>query len=187
MYIIGISGSPRVGGNTDVLLDKALEGAKAKGARTEKIILNDLKISPCQECEKVKDDGTCKIEDDFQGLYEKIKKADGIILASPIFFGSLSAQTKAMIDRFQCAWRYKYVLKKNISEKTRPGVFISVEGSKREDFFENAKSIVRNFFATAEIKYEGDAFAPGVEGKGDVAKLKDLTEKAFALGQNLIK
>src|SRR3989338_614183 len=108
MYVLGINGSPRIGGNTNLLLDKALEGAKNKGAKIEKVILNKLKIVPCQECEVVRDDGTCKIEDDFQPLYDKIKKADAIILASPIFFGSLSAQTKIMIDRFQCYWRYKY-------------------------------------------------------------------------------
>jgi multimeric flavodoxin WrbA len=95
------------GGNTDILLDKVLEGARNRGANTEKVILNTLKFSPCQECEKVREDGTCRIKDDMQPLYEKIKKADALILASPIFFGSLSAQTKMMIDRFQCLWLAK--------------------------------------------------------------------------------
>ena len=136
MRVLGISGSPRKGGNTDTLLDKALEGARSKGAETEKVILNDLRMVPCQECEKVRDDGTCKIEDDFQGLYEKIKKADALILASPIFFGSLSAQTKIMIDRFQCYWRYKQGRK---TKDERPGALILVEANTRESFFEKAK------------------------------------------------
>ena len=101
MNILGINGSPRIGGNTDILLDKALEGAKDKGAVIEKIILNTFKFSPCQECENIKDDGTCIVEDDMQIIYKKIEEADAVILASPIFFGSLSAQTKMMIDRFQ--------------------------------------------------------------------------------------
>jgi multimeric flavodoxin WrbA len=165
MYILGINGSPRIGGNTDVLLDKALEGAKAKGAKVEKVILNKLKMVPCQECEKVKDDGTCIIKDDFQPLYKKIKDCDGLILASPIFFGSLSAQTKIMIDRFQCHWRYKYILKKDKAAGQRPGALILVEASKRKDFFDNAKSIVKNFFATANIEYKGELFCPGVDDK----------------------
>ena len=68
MKVLGISGSPRIGGNTDSLLDKALEGARSKGAKTNKIIINKLKMSGCQECSKVKDDGTCQINDDFQIL-----------------------------------------------------------------------------------------------------------------------
>ena len=61
MKIIGIGGSPRIGGNADILLDKALEGARSIGAETEKVILNTLKIAPCQECENLKDDGSCII------------------------------------------------------------------------------------------------------------------------------
>ena len=97
MKVLGISGSPRRGGNTDILLDRILEGTESKGAEVEKIILNKLKFVPCQECENIKDDGTCIIEDDMQLVYEKIKQSDALILASPIFFGSLSAQTKMMI------------------------------------------------------------------------------------------
>ena len=185
MYVLGINGSPRIGGNTDILLDKALEGAKSKGAKTEKVILNNLKMSTCQECEKVRDDGTCIVEDDFQALYEKVKKADALILASPIFFGSLSAQTKIMIDRFQCYWRYKYILKKATSQKTKPGAFISVEGSKREDFFNNAKSIVKNFFATIDINYKRELFCPGIDDRGAITRHPDFLQKAFELGGKL--
>jgi len=196
MYILGISGSPRKGGNTDILLDKALEGAKSKGAETEKIILNNLKMVPCQECEKVKDDGTCKIEDDFQALYVKIMKADALILATPIFFGSLSAQAKIMIDRFQCLWRYKYILKNRIplpagkpdsppGGEKRPGALILVEASKRESFLENARSIVKNLFATIEVDYAKELFCTGLEGKWDVLKHQDFLEKASRLGEGL--
>lgn len=185
MFVLGINGSPRIGGNTDILLDKALEGARAKGAKTEKIILNNLKMSPCQECEKVRDDGGCIVEDDFQLVYEKIKKADALILASPVFFGSLSGQTKIMIDRFQCYWRYKYILKKANPKKTKPGAFISVEASTRQNFFDNAKSIVKNFFATINMDYKNELFCPGLEGKEDVLEHKDFLKAAFELGKRL--
>jgi len=186
MYIIGISGSPRIGGNTDILLDKALEGARKKGAETEKIILNNLKMMPCQGCEKVKDDGTCLVEDDFQAVYEKLKKADGVILASPIFFGSLSAQTKILVDRLQCYWRYRYVLKKAKAGKTRPGVFICVEASERESFLENAKSIVKNMFATLDLDYANELLCRALEEKGAVLKHPEMLEKAYELGYGLV-
>ncbi len=185
MYVLGINGSPRIGGNTDILLDKALEGAKSKGARTEKVILNTLKFSACQECEDVGDDGTCIIEDDMQTLYRKIEEADAIILASPIFFGGLSAQTKMMIDRFQCLWRAKYILKKSTFKKKRRGLFISVESSKRMDFFDNARSIVKNLFATIDVEYGEELFCAGVDKKGSILEHPDTLNDAFALGERI--
>lgn len=186
MYVLGINGSPRIGGNTDILLDKALQGAESKGGKTEKVILNNLKLAPCQECEKVLDDGTCIVKDDFQELYKKITEADAVILASPIFFGSLSAQTKIMIDRFQCYWRYKYMLKKPTPGKIKPGMLILAEASQRESFLDNAKSIVRNFFATIGAAYKEELFCPGLEGKGDVLKHADFLDKSFESGKGLI-
>jgi len=186
MNVLGINGSPRTGGNTDVLLDEALKGARAKGSRIEKSILNNLKFSPCQECENVRDDGTCIIEDDLQPIYQKIDEADVIILASPIFFGSLSAQMKMMIDRFQCLWRAKYVIKRDMGEKKKKGGFISVEASTREDFFDNAKSIIKNFFAVIDVDYQEELLCPGVSEKGDMLKHPNFLREAFELGKNLI-
>ncbi|MFC1508066.1 flavodoxin family protein [Candidatus Omnitrophota bacterium] len=184
--ILGISGSPRPGGNTDILLDKALEGAKSKGVEIEKIILDDLKFSPCKECENAKDDGSCLLKDDMQEVYRKIKAADAIIFASPIFFGSLSAQAKMMIDRFQCPWRAKYILKKDIGYKKIKGAFISVESSNRKDFFENARSIVKNLFVTINAEYKEELFCPEVDKKADVLNRPDYLEKAAQLGAKLI-
>ena len=187
MKVLGINGSPRIGGNTDILLEKVLEGAKTKGAQIEKVVLNTLNFSPCQECENIRDDGTCIIEDDMQSLYRKIEEADAIILASPIFFGSLSAQTKMMIDRFQCVWRAKYILKKDIFKRKAKGAFISVEGSNKQDFFDNAKSIVKNLFATINVDYQEELFCPGADAKGSILKYSDVLEKAFQLGKRIVK
>ncbi len=185
MYVLGINGSPRKGGNTDILLDRVLEAAEAKGAETEKVVLNNLKFSPCQECAELIGDGSCKIEDDMQPLYKKIERADSIVLASPIFFGSLSAQTKMMIDRFQCPWRAKYIFKKDIFKKKKRGYFICVEASKREDFFDNAKSIVKNLFATINADYKEELFCPGVDEKGSILNHPQVLKKAFELGKEI--
>jgi len=185
MYVLGINGSPRIGGNSDILLDKVLEGAKNKGTKTEKVVLGNLKFSPCQECDKVRDDGTCQIEDDMQPLYKKIGEADVLILVSPIFFGSLSAQTKMMIDRFHCLWRAKYILKKKIREKKKEGYFISIEASARKDFFDNAKSIVKNFFVTIGANYKEELLYMGIDEKGSILKHPDFLKKAFELGKRI--
>jgi len=185
MKVLGINGSPRIGGNTDILLDRVLEGAKTKGAEIEKIILNKLKFSPCQECDKMADDGLCLVKDDMQAVYEKIKGSDAIVFASPVFFGSLSAQSKMMIDRFQCAWRAKYILRKDTGYKKIPGIFISLEGSARKDFFENAKSIARNLFATINADYQGELFCSGVNEKAGILKHAGCLKKAFELGARI--
>jgi multimeric flavodoxin WrbA len=185
MKVLGINASPRIGGNTDLLLDKALDGARSKGVGIDKIILNNLKFVPCQECEIMADDGQCLVKDDMQMVYEKIKNSDAIIFASPVFFGSLSAQAKMMIDRFQCAWRAKNMLKKDIGYKRIPGIFISVEGSERKDFFENSKAVVKNFFATINVAYKEELFCPGVDEKAGILKHPDCLKKAFDLGAKL--
>jgi len=186
MKILGISGSPRIGGNTDILLDKFLEGAKTKGANIEKIILNKLKFSPCQECENLKDDGSCIVEDDIQKVYEKIRTADALVLASPIFFGSLSAQAKMMVDRFQCLWRAKYILKKDTGFRKIKGVFLSIEGSDRKDFFDNAKSIVKNLFATINVEYKDELFCSNIDAKASILHHPDCLKKAFELGKRIV-
>jgi multimeric flavodoxin WrbA len=184
--ILGINGSPRIGGNTDILLDNVLNGAKSVGADVEKIILNNLDIKPCQECENVRKDGVCIVNDDMHIIYNKINNSDGIILASPIFFGSLSAQTKIMIDRFQCIWTSKYINKVYKFSKYKKGVFLCVEASNSSKFFENAKSIVKNFFATIDTEYSFELLCSGVDKKGDILNHKDCLEKSYEIGTKIV-
>ena len=107
MYLLGISGSPKTNGLTGLLLDKALEGAEASGAHTEKIILHDLNFKACQECGGCDETGVCVLDDDMRPIYEKLVKADAVVVASPVYFGSITAQLKAMIDRCHSSWMAK--------------------------------------------------------------------------------
>jgi multimeric flavodoxin WrbA len=197
MKIVGISGSPRRGGNTEILLDKALAAARRNGSKTKKIILNELKFSPCQECKNIRRDGICIIKVDWQKVFSEIEKADAVILASPIFFGSVSAQTKMFIDRFQCLWLAKNIFappskplathgKTYKTKKRKAGAFICVEASKRKDFFENAKSIVKNFFATIGADYKEELFCQGVDKKGAVSKSPECLKKAYEVGERTV-
>ena len=103
MKILGILGSPRIGGNSDILLDQALAGAKDAGAEVEKIILCQKKISGCLSCEKCNETGICAIKDDMPEIHKKILEADGIIHSVPVYFWSMTAQMKAYLDRW-CAF-----------------------------------------------------------------------------------
>ncbi len=104
MKVIAISGSPRIGGNSDILCDEFLKGAKEKGNEVEKINLGNRNIRPCIACYKCKDNGSCVIEDDMKEILEKLIQADIILLATPVYFYSMDAQMKIFIDR--CLARY---------------------------------------------------------------------------------
>ena len=186
MKVLGINGSPRKGGNTDILLDEALKGAESVGCSCEKITLNELDFSACQECESPPDNGDCIVNDEMQDVYKKVDKADIIIVASPLFFGSLSAQTKMMIDRFQCRWRAKYVtgMVQHMSAEKK-GAFISVSAVDKEKYFNNAATIAKIFFATIDVVYSGELFCPGLESRGDALKHPEMLKEAFELGRKL--
>jgi multimeric flavodoxin WrbA len=103
MRILGISGSPRAKGNTDILVQEALKAASEMGAEQEFIAISGKKIKPCNGCGTCRTDkskGICTIkDDDVPGIYEAMKRADGIIVASPVYFLSITAQLKALFDR----------------------------------------------------------------------------------------
>jgi len=97
--IIGISGSPRAGGNTEFLVKEALSAAKDVGVQTEFISLISRNIQPCDGCGSCKQTKRCRIDDDFEPIYAKMEAADGIIIGSPVYFGSATPQVKALVDR----------------------------------------------------------------------------------------
>ena len=154
--VLGILGSPRRGGNTEILLDEALAGARSQRAETEKLAVSELKIAPCQNCDDCALTGECTIHDDMDGIYSKLRAIDRLVLASPVFFLSVTAQTKAMIDRCQSLWVTKYVLKQPVAGKRRKGLFISTAHSDNPRQFQGASIVVRAFFTTLEIDYETD-------------------------------
>ncbi|MGV1098340.1 flavodoxin family protein [Thiovibrio sp. JS02] len=102
--ILAINGSPRLAGNTDLLLARAVEGARSAGCQVTGLELRSLHISPCLELYGCKNNGRCVIKDDFQQFYDLIPAAQAIMLASPIFFYTVSGQTKIFMDRCQSFW-----------------------------------------------------------------------------------
>lgn len=112
--IIGISGSPRLKGNTNYLINKSLEVAKELGAETELIKLGNAKISPCTACNKCKKTGKCSIEDDMVEILEKVENADGLIIGSPVYFGTMTAQLKTFVDRSR-PLRSRFALSKTVA------------------------------------------------------------------------
>jgi hypothetical protein len=188
MRVLGINGSPRRGGNTDLLLAEVMKGAESQGAETKTLVLNDLKISPCQHCDACFEAGVCRIKDDMQMVYKEMEKADRIVLASPVHFLGLTAQAKAMIDRGQALWARKYILKKPPLGDRRPrrGLFISVGGMKLAHLFEPSLATVKAFFTVIDVGYAGELLFPGIDEKGAIKKHPAALKDAFAAGQRLV-
>jgi len=189
VYLLGISGSPKANGLTGLLLDKALGGAKASGAHTEKIILNDLNFKACQECGGCDETGICSLNDDMRPIYEALARADIVVVASPVYFGNITAQLKAMIDRCHSSWMAKYILKIDLFEnKKRKGIFLCVAGRELKEYFDSAKKIIKIFFITQNIEYSSDLFISGLNTMSiDDPKREAALEKAFRLGVDIIK
>ena len=99
MKILGIVGSPRKGGNTEILVEEALAATREAGAQTEVIHLADKNIAGCDGCGSCFKTHVCKIQDDMQSIYQQLEEADAIIFGSPVYFGGVTAQAKALIDR----------------------------------------------------------------------------------------
>jgi len=190
VQVIGLAGSPRRGGNTETLLDQALAGAASRGAATEKIIISHLRLGPCRGCERCFETGRCVIRDDYQQLYDRLLAVEGVIVAAPIYFTGVNAQTKVVIDRCQCLWARRYVLRMPLpptsSGLPRWGGFVSAAGDARTDF-SCAVGTVRAFFATLHAKYAGDVFATAADERGGVRARPELLAQAFQLGVHLIE
>ena len=185
MKILGIMGSPRIKGNTDLLMDEALKGAQSQGAEVEKLVVDKLDISPCKEYYGCLKDGNCVIRDDMDDIYPKLLNSSGVIIASPIFFYAISSQVKALIDRSQALWARKYVLKQKPPNSSRKGAFIAVGATKGEKLFEGSILTVQYFFNGIGVKYADELLIRGVDTRGEIKDYPDTLSEAFELGKRI--
>lgn len=172
--IIGISGSPKLKGNTIYLINKALEVAKGLGAETEVIQLGNAKISPCNACNKCKKTGKCNIEDDMVKILEKVENADGLIIGSPVYFGTMTAQLKMFVDRSR-PLRSRFALSQTVAGA------IAV-GASRNGGQETTISTIHEFLFIQDAIVVGDG-APTAHygGTGHGGDIHDCETDEFGL------
>ena len=188
MKIIAFLGSPRENGNTELLLKEAIRAIEDSGFKTHVFNLNSMNISPCQNCGGCDDTGICVFEDDMAQIHAAIREADRIILASPIYFFNVSAQAKIMIDRCQCFWCEKYLLKRPIPEGPygRKGLLLLVGGQKREIGIQCAEATAKAFFRTVTIPEHETLGYLSVDAKGAIVNHPTAMSDAYRAGKKLV-
>ena len=184
MKVLGIMGSPRVGGNSDVLLSQALESAKAAGADVKKIILARKEIAGCRDCKKCNKTGICALKDDMAEIQEQILEAGAVIHSVPVYFWTMTSQMKAYLERwcvfFDAEWKWQKAYYPKMKGK-RIGL-ITVCGDPDPH---TADAIVHSFRMTAEmtrLNWLGCVMASATD-KGEIAGNEAALSEAFDLGK----
>ncbi len=187
LQVLGISASPRRDGNSDLLLQRALAGARQAGGRVEHLRLCDYRIEGCTECHACATTGDCHIQDDYPRILDPMLAADRIIFATPVFFLTVSAQAKLLIDRGQCLWMRKNVLRLPLfeSKRDRRGMIIAVGGSRGKRQFHCVRRPIQSYFRYLEVDGVYSLCINQVDEKDAILKHPEALEQAFRLGQAL--
>ena len=183
--ILILKSSPRANGNSSILADQAGSGAREAGARVEAFNLSEMAIQPCNSCEGCHSptgEGTCLIDDDMQKLYPLLRQAHSILLASPIYWFNYTAQLKLCVDR----WYALETSRGNELKGKRFGIIFTYGDS--DPYTSGAINAIRSFqdaFRYIHAEIAGMVYG-SASNPGDVLQQKDLMERAFKLGQQLV-
>ena len=181
-YVLILKGSPREKGNSAVLAEQAAAGARQAGAQVESIYLHGLDIRACDACDLCREPGsTCVIEDDMQGLYPKLAAADAILLASPIYWFTFSAQMKLCIDRW-----YGFQSSNWQEVKAKQFGIILTYGD-TDLYTSGAINAIHTYETMARFLHSEivEIVHGSLNDAGEAEKHPELMEKAFRLGQKL--
>jgi len=180
MKIVAIVGSPRPKGNTDLLIDQALEEAASRGAETEKIILSQYRVNPCLGHQNCSSFAECKQNDDIPGILDKFRSAEGIILGSPVYYYGITAQMKAFIDRNYFLYRH------DIPLSARCAGLVVVAGGAGID--QTVRALRRYVKLATEMPDEKICIVSGYASQpGDVNGNPSLLEEARKMGAQMVE
>jgi multimeric flavodoxin WrbA len=174
MKVVAIGGSPRKNGNTDILIDEVLKEVSARGIETEKIIISEYKINPCQGHANCGSFSECKQKDDATWILEKFSQAEAVVLASPVYYYSISAQIKAFMDRNYFFYTHDQEI------KAKYAVLIAIGGGEGAD---EAIDDLKNMFKFSDTRIF--SIAGYADKPGDVKKQPKLIKQAQDMGRQL--
>lgn len=186
--ILALMGSPRLGGNTDILIDALLSHAQGCGAATEKLRLYTLNFRGCIECGGCDKTGICVLQDDLTPVYQRFLEVDYVIAASPMFFYNISSAMQAVVERSQALWVARYRLNGIIKrQKPGQGVFLGIGATKGKLLFDGAQRVMKYFFDALDMSFSGSLLYRGIDAKGEILQhetaLEDVKRLAEAMAQ----
>jgi len=174
--VLGIVGSPRVGGNTDRMVDEVLQGAADAGAVHKKIYLSKLTIAPCRACEGCKTKGRCIVDDDMQAVLDDLKEHDVWVLGTPVYFWGPTGWFKAMLDRFYGAGDYVDFSKKAAI------VVVPMEDTNVATA-RHTVGMIADSLAYLKTELLTSIVAPGVLNKGEIDSHQEILAEARQAGE----
>jgi NAD(P)H-dependent FMN reductase len=175
---LGIVGSPRHGGNTEILVDEVLRGAKEAGAQVDRITLSELDIAPCRACDRCLSTGECAQRDDWSTLLEQMKRSQIWVLGTPVYWSGPTAQFKAFLDRWHSARRIEF-------EEQR-AILVIPMGEPDTSYADCAVQTVRTALAYLKVEPFATILAPNVWDLGEVREYPDVVEAAYRAGQEVV-
>jgi multimeric flavodoxin WrbA len=188
MNMLVLLGSPRKGGNGEILAGKVAEAVRQDGGKVDYIRLNDLNIRPCQGCGGCDKTGSCVIKDDMTAVYQAVDAADRILLVSPVYFYGLSAQCKAFGDRLQARWSRKYNLHQSFRpNEGRKGYLLSTAATRGTKIFDCSILTTRYLYDAIDVEYGGELLVKGVDKRKAVEALPDEMARAEQFGRDIAK
>lgn len=190
IYAVAIYGSPRRGGNSDLLLDSMIKGMEKANAKVDRIYASEVNVAPCDSKRECESSGLCCIKDDMQKIYRQFQDADLIVLSTPIYFYAMTAQAKTVIDRCQSVWSQKYLLKKETrlnKAKEKWGFLLCTAGAKGgQKLFDGAILTMKFFLDAYGALYKGEIGVRGVDKKGEITdKFPEAIHQAYEKGVEL--
>ena len=180
MKILVFLGSPRRKGNSELAAVTVVDQLLATiGGEAEYIRLTTKNISPCIACGGCDKTGDCIVKDEMTDLYTKIDRADLLFLVAPTYFYGLSAQIKAFIDRIQCRWSRKYLLKLPFrKEEQRRGYLICTAATHGKKLFDGSILVAKSFYDAIDVRYGGELLIRGVDQRGEFSDNQEKIEEA---------
>lgn len=182
MKILAFMGSPRLGGNSDMMVDKAIEGAKSKGAEVEKINLVDYQNEVCIACGKCREAGACVTWEKTNDLLQKMMVSDAFIFGTPTWWMAMSSLLKIYTDHFGAFLKMDY--SSRIDGKS--AIVLSSSGSPQTNMAEEVCKQVSQMLGFLKVDVKGTLGVNGLTEKGDVANNKEAMDKSFELGVKLV-
>ncbi|MGQ9557398.1 MAG: flavodoxin family protein [Desulfurispora sp.] len=182
--IMAVLGSPRLLGNSAVMLETFCQGVTDAGGRVELFNLARLNVAPCRACGGCEQDGECVVQDDMTGLYRALERADGLVLAAPVYFGTINAQTKAFIDRCQALWARRFVLDRPPLPPGKKCFYLCVGGRPTAGYCQNALAVLKNLCYVVNMELTGHLAFPGVDRPGQITALAGALRQVRQAGRD---